>query len=55
MKEYTKIAYIETFGEKMWKEKVEDTLTDFQKRLGVDSVYATDLGNIFMVICKEGE
>ena len=55
MKEYTKKAYIETFGEKMWKEKVEDTLTDFQKRLGVDSVYATDLGNIFIVICKEGE
>jgi hypothetical protein len=55
MKEYTEKAYIETFGEKMWKEKVLDTLTDFQKRLGVDSVYATDLGNIFMVICKEGE
>lgn len=55
MKEYTKKAYIETFGEKMWKEKVEGILTDFQKRLGVDSVYATDLGNIFMVICKEAE
>ena len=53
MKESTEKAYTEKFGAKMWKEKVLDTLTDFQKRLGVNSVYATDMGNIFMIICKE--
>ena len=53
MKEYNEKEYIKAFGEKMWKEKVLDTLTDFQKRLGVNSVYATDMGNIFMIICKE--
>lgn len=37
----------------MWQDKVEATLSDREKELGVDSVYATDAGNIFMVMLKE--
>lgn len=53
MKEYTEKAYTEKFGEKMWQDKVEATLSDREKAIGVDSVYATEAGNIFMVMLKE--
>jgi hypothetical protein len=48
MKEYTEKEYKTTFGEKAWEEKV-------QKLAGskdIESVYATDLGNVFCVIKK---
>lgn len=53
MKQYTTDEYIKTFGEQMWREKVEDTLDEREKKLGVKSVYATDSGNIFMVMLNE--
>lgn len=53
MNEYTKSTYTERFGDKMWQDKVEATLSDREKELGVDSVYATEGGNIFMVMLKE--
>ncbi len=46
MKEYTEDEYKATFGEQMWKEKVLD-LSDNKE---IDSVYATDNGNIFMIM-----
>ena len=54
MNEYTKKTYTEKFGEKMWQDKVEATLSDREKELGVESVYATEGGNIFMVMLNEG-
>ena len=53
MKQYTTDEYIKTFGEQMWREKVEDTLDEREKKLGVKSVYAPDSGNIFMVMLNE--
>ena len=53
MKEYTEQGYKEKFGEKMWQEKVLNTLTDREKRIGVSSVYATDMGNIFIININE--
>lgn len=53
MSEYTKSTYTERFGDKMWQDKVEATLSDREKKIGVASVYATDAGNIFMVMLKE--
>lgn len=55
MKEYTKDEYIEAFGEQMYKEKVEDTLGEREKKIGVASIYATDRGNIFIINLKEQE
>ena len=40
---------IEKFGNKAWAEKVE-AINDGAE---VESVYATDLGNIFMIMNKE--
>lgn len=55
MKEYTKDEYIEAFGEQMYKEKVEDTLGEREKKVGVASIYATDRGNIFIINLNEQE
>lgn len=55
MKEYTTDEYIKAFGEQMYKEKVEDTLDEHSKNVGVASVYATDMGNIFMINLNEQE
>lgn len=49
MNNYTKEQYIEKFGNKAWAEKVE-AINDGAE---VESVYATDLGNIFMIMNKE--
>lgn len=49
MKEYTAEKYIATFGEKMWQEKV----LDGNEGYNIESVWATDNGNIFMVITGE--
>lgn len=48
MKEYTEKEYKNTFGEKAWEEKVQSLVGNED----VESVYATDLGNIFCVIKK---
>ena len=49
MNNYTAEQYIAKFGEKMWQEKVLDGNEGYD----IESVYATDNGNIFMVITKE--
>lgn len=49
MNNYTKEEYITKFGDKMWQEKV----LDGNEGYNVESVYATDSGNIFMVITGE--
>jgi hypothetical protein len=49
MNSYTKQEYIAKFGEQMWLDKVEDV----NEGKEVESVYATDMGNIFMIINKE--
>lgn len=48
MEQFTKEQYIAKFGEKMWQDKVA-SITDGE----VESVYATDMGNIFMIMKKE--
>lgn len=53
MESYTEEEYISKFGEQAWKDKVMSTLDEHTKKLGVESVYATDSGNIFMVMTKE--
>lgn len=53
MKQYTTEEYIKAFGEQMYKEKIEDTLDEHERKLGVASVYATSLGSIFMVMLNE--
>lgn len=55
MKQYTVDEYIKTFGEQMYKEKIEDTLSEYEKERGIDKIYATDLGNVGMVFLKEQE
>lgn len=55
MKEYTTDEYIKAFGEQMYKEKIENTLGEREKKIGVTSVYATDMGNIFIINLKEQE
>lgn len=55
MKQYTTDEYIKAFGEQMYKEKVEDTLDEHSKNVGVASIYATDMGNIFIINLKEQE
>lgn len=49
MNSYTKEQYIEKFGEQMWIDKVEN----INEGAEVESVYATDMGNIFMIMNKE--
>lgn len=55
MKQYTTDEYIQAFGKQTYKEKVEDTLSEREKKIGVASIYATDTGNIFIVNLKEQE
>ena len=45
MDKLTKAEYITRFGDKMWQEKVGED--------DVECVYATDSGNIFMIIKEE--
>lgn len=49
MQDYDKQSYILKFGRKMWEEKVESV----NEGAEVDKVYATDNGNIFMIMNKE--
>lgn len=49
MGEYNKAGYILKFGRKMWEEKVES----INEGAEVERVYATDNGNIFMIMNKE--
>lgn len=49
MKDYTKAEYIEKFGAEMYAEKVERGL-DMTDGGAVGKIYATDNGNIFMVM-----
>lgn len=49
MNQYTEQEYKAKFGEKMWQEKVLDGNEGYT----IESVYATDSGNIFMVITGE--
>lgn len=55
MKQYTTDEYIKAFGEQMYKDKVENTLSEHEKNVGVASIYATSMGNIFIVNLKEQE
>lgn len=48
MEQYTEAQYIAKFGEQAWREKV----LDGNEGYNIESVYATDNGNIFMVITK---
>ena len=49
MEQFTKEQYVAKFGDKMWLDKVESV----NEGAEVESVYATDMGNIFMIINKE--
>lgn len=49
MNQYTEKEYRAKFGDKMWQEKV----LDGNEGYNIESVYATDSGNIFMVITGE--
>lgn len=49
MKKYTKDEYIATFGQDAWENKVVPIIDGDT----VDFVYATDNGNIFMIMNKE--
>ena len=49
MNEYTKETYINKFGAEMWENKV-DIVNDHAP---VEKVWATDTGNIFMIILAE--
>lgn len=49
MQQLTKDAYVEKFGENMWQEKV----AKINEGREVDFVYATNNGNIFMIILAE--
>ena len=48
MEQYTKEQYTNKFGDDMWQEKV----AKINEGKEVESVYATDSGNIFMIILK---
>lgn len=48
MDDYTKEEYVAKFGEQMWQDKVLDGNEGYD----IESVWATDNGNIFMVITK---
>lgn len=55
MKQYTVDEYIKAFGEQMYNEKIGDTLSEHEKKVGVDTIYATDMGNVGMIFMKEQE
>ena len=55
MKQYTTDEYIKAFGKQMYNEKVGDTLSEYEKKRGVDTIYATDMGNVGVVFLKEQE
>lgn len=55
MKQYSEQEYIKTFGEQAWQDKVIEPLDEHSKNVGVASVYATDMGNIFIINLKEQE
>ena len=55
MKQYTTDEYIKAFGEQMYKEKIGDTLSEHEKKVGIDKIDATDMGNVGMVFLKEQE
>lgn len=48
MEQYTEKQYIEKFGEQAWQDKVLDGNEGYE----IESVYATDNGNIFMIMTK---
>lgn len=48
MNQYTEEEYKAKFGDQAWREKV----LKGNERYEIESVYATDLGNIFMVMTK---
>ena len=48
MREYNKAGYIMKFGREMWEENVASV----NEGKEVEKVYATDNGNIFMIINK---
>ena len=50
MNTYTVEEYINKFGQDMFNDKVKTTLDHDDK---IDSIYATDAGNIFMIIKSE--
>lgn len=49
MEQYTEQEYKAKFGDKMWQDKV----LNGNEGYNIESVYATDTGNIFMVITGE--
>ena len=49
MEQYTEEQYKAKFGDQAWQDKVLDGNEGYE----VESVYATDTGNIFMVITKD--
>lgn len=49
MNQYTEQEYKTKFGDKMWQDKV----LNGNEGYNIESVYATDTGNIFMVITGE--
>lgn len=49
MQQYTEQEYKAKFGDQMWQDKV----LDGNEGYNIESVYATDSGNIFMVITGE--
>lgn len=53
MKQYNEQEYIKAFGEQAWQDKVIEPLDDYSKKKGVASVYATDMGNIFIINLNE--
>lgn len=48
MNQYTEEQYKAKFGEQAWRDKVLAGNEDYE----IESVYATDTGNIFMVMTK---
>ena len=51
MNTYTVEEYINKFGQDMFNDKVKTTLDHDDDK--IDSIYATDAGNIFMIIKSE--
>lgn len=51
MNNYTKEEYINKFGEDAYKSKVLPALDREDEK--IDTIYATDSGNIFMIIKSE--
>lgn len=49
MDQYTEEQYKAKFGEQAWQDKVLDGMDGYE----IESVWATDNGNIFMIITKD--